>query len=803
MAKASQVEDSDSSVMNTRVNEQELIELPWSRLPSLVRALAKPSDDTVNDVRDQEELISVLSKAASTSSTVDHQVLQCITTLIMRAKRDFARDTLHEPQEHFMHQSFLTSCSYLYAHAASISALPRMCPEVEELRRSFQILFSFQPSVRSHDGVIDLNRLVTVWKNVTKLCKTFSSFIATPENASGISKLLMHVEFTILDTMSFIDRCQLSASVDSTTIAHNIQGARVLFKALQGLLHTFANVLPQQEIDHYWECMGQCLGVMFCHRTLSHVDASCQKHWSCLIDDTTNVIKTSFSFGGPSKRSFATAFEMSFLDLVDSNASFPPERVLHLLVVYSWFSVDTDHDNRGVQLFRHVAAFDGIVKALSALNDNVTLAMTLVEPTLRLYFDAYQRGSTELQTRLLQLTFKDQSGHRHLCRRLWIQALCLWNTYNEACGDEIIHLLLDLTCSNNENFVKAHRIVLSDLLVDMYPAMTLAQKTLCINRCTTVVENMCADGPSYDFSLAAEATLTLLERLTVVGNFIDGVDVLWRSTFVENFLAMSFECCGTAVNIIEQACEENSPVDKGIWRIVDATLLILRTIFSSTQFNVLAPDDQEEVEGYIAQTMPMLVEVLRRLSKTTSEACDIQRRIVQSIKYLLTTFHPGLRRNQDNHLILVLEAMLRMSNIPALKMHSALLLKWLANIQVPPCTVEAVVFLSWSHVLISSSRGKFGCSIANSSTFYCRPRTGPSLALHWKPCGLCCPNPACQSNPKTSHKISIRNTLRWYCNTSTWYTRKKCLVTTSESGVKRKCNWTASGHNAPRSSDSA
>ncbi|RHZ16958.1 hypothetical protein DYB37_005221 [Aphanomyces astaci] len=441
-----------------------------SRLTALLHAVDRPADDALG--ADQEEFIRLLSDEASPTSSLHHEVLQCISALFARAKRDFSRDTFHLPPGLFTFQSFSTGCSYLYTHAASVNAAPLTSPMVMEVRRIVHTLLGFQPCFRTNDGTMNLHVLVTAWKNTTKLCKTFSAHIAIPENAPAIANLVGYVQTSALDTVRFLDGCLSTAlPLDSTTITHNIQvnitqlpscGARVLFKALQGLVHTFANVMSSSEVRFF----TQVPSVLLPPQPAQPLDPACRQHWTSLVDDVSNCIQASLSLGDPTTERGLKTFETGLLGSIQS--THPSDQVLHLLAAYARYCVE--------------------------------------------------------------------------------------------------------------------RTPIS-----------------------TVVERICADGPSHAFGRVDQAKLCLLERFS--RSLLDGVDAASRVVYTEKFMRMCYECCGTAVQIIEQAS------DDGLWRIVDATLLVLGGIFSSHAVDDSTND--HDVQACIAETMPMLLQVLDQLATLT------------------------------------------------------------------------------------------------------------------------------------------------------------------------------------------
>ncbi|RHY20324.1 hypothetical protein DYB25_008529 [Aphanomyces astaci] len=405
-----------------------------SRLTALLHAVDRPADDSLG--ADQEEFIRLLSDEASPTSSLHHEVLQCISVLFARAKRDFSRDTFHLPPGHFTFQSFSTGCSYLYTHAASVNAAPLTSPMVMEVRRIVHTLLGFQPCFRTTDGTMNLHVLVTAWKNTTKLCKTFSAHIAIPENAPAIANLVGYVQTSSLDTVRFLDGCLSTAlPLDSTVITHNIQ----------------------VNITQLPSCVA--LYIDMCYMTFQH----------------TSLFRNQFDDGG--------------------------------------------------------------------------------------------------------------GGY----------------------ADDFVRLLLDLMMCDDDNLDMAHRITIGDLIVDLSVAMHASQKTLIVDSVSTVVERICADGPSHAFDRVDQAKLCLLERFS--RSLLDGVDDAYRVVYTEKFMRMCYECCGTAVQIIEQAS------DDGLWRIVDVTLLVLGGIFSSHAVDDSTDDD--DVQACIAETMPMLLQVLDQLATLT------------------------------------------------------------------------------------------------------------------------------------------------------------------------------------------
>ncbi|RHY08516.1 hypothetical protein DYB36_003892 [Aphanomyces astaci] len=419
-----------------------------SRLTALLHAVDRPADDSLG--ADQEEFIRLLSDEASPTSSLHHEVLQCISVLFARAKRDFSRDTFHLPPGHFTFQSFSTGCSYLYTHAASVNAAPLTSPMVMEVRRIVHTLLGFQPCFRTTDGTMNLHVLVTAWKNTTKLCKTFSAHIAIPENAPAIANLIGYVQTSSLDTMRFLDGCLSTAlPLDSTAITHNIQP----------------------------------------------LDPACRQHWTSLVDDVSNCIQASLSLGDPTTERGLKTFETGLLGSIQ--LTHPSDQVLHLLAAYARYCVERTPSGEWDDC-RHVAAWEGILAA--------------------------QLASTGLQYQL-----------------------------------------------------------------------------------STVVERICADGPSHAFDRVDQAKLCLLERFS--RSLLDGVDDAYRVVYTEKFMRMCYECCGTAVQIIEQAS------DDGLWWIVDVTLLVLGGIFSSHAVDDSTDDD--DVQACIAETMPMLLQVLDQLATLT------------------------------------------------------------------------------------------------------------------------------------------------------------------------------------------
>ncbi|ETV65729.1 hypothetical protein H257_17614 [Aphanomyces astaci] len=688
MAKESQGTDADNSMRDASVHASEQ---SHSRLTALLHAVDRPADDSLG--ADQEEFIRLLSDEASPTSSLHHEVLQCISALFTRAKRDFSRDMFHLPPGHFTFQSFSTGCSYLYTHAASVNAAPLTSPMVMEVRRIVHTLLGFQPCFRTTDGTMNLHVLVTAWKNTTKLCKTFSAHIAIPENAPAIANLIGYVQTSALDTVRFLDGCLSTAlPLDSTAITHNIQGARVLFKALQGLVHTFANVMSSSEIERYWGSMGHVLAVLLPPQPAQPLDPACRQHWTSLVDDVSNCIQASLSLGDPTTERGLKTFETGLLGSIQSTD--PSDQVLHLLAAYARYCVERTPSGEWDDC-RHVAAWDGILTAQLAstgLQYQCTMMMTLgMESMLRLLFDANQHGSQALQLRLLQHTFQSDSiSHRPLCRVVWMQALHLWNQFDDGGGggysDDIVRLLLDLMMCDDDNLDMAHRITIGDLIVDLSVAMHASQKMLIVDSVSTVVERICADGPSHAFGRVDQAKLCLLERFS--RSLLDGVDDAYRVVYTEKYMRMCYECCGTAVQIIEQAS------DDGLWRIVDATLLVLGGIFSSHAVDDSTDDD--DVQACIAETMPMLLQVLDQLATLTCPPGPSQRRIVHTSRSLLTSFHHGLKRNQQNHLVVLLDALLRLAQWPSMGVAVAGWMIWLGDVQVPPHMDEFAAML-WKH----------------------------------------------------------------------------------------------------------
>jgi hypothetical protein len=130
------------------------------------------------------------------------------------------------------------------------------------------------------------------------------------------------------------------------------------------------------------------------------------------------------------------------------------------------------------------------------------------------------------------------------------------------------------------------------------------------------VDSICSDGPDHHFDLSVAARIDLLQQLSN-SNCINSFESLVTPDFINNYLLMSYECCGTAIKLIAEEIHNPSFDEEGIWRVVDASLLTCRAIFLSyEELGCFSRGlDHVGVEKSLSLTLPLLIEVTALLAQ--------------------------------------------------------------------------------------------------------------------------------------------------------------------------------------------
>ncbi|KAG9414096.1 hypothetical protein AC1031_013303 [Aphanomyces cochlioides] len=242
-----------------------------------------------------------------------------------------------------------------------------------------------------------------------------------------------------------------------------------------------------------------------------------------------------------------------------------------------------------------------------------------IETVLLLLLDGPLSSFVAVQQKLLQYTLQDTRDCRELCKAIWKQAMFIWNEQCKYLGDQFVELLVDVICGFTTELNYGPRMVSMDLLRDLHYYMDASQKSICITRIMSVVENMCSDGPSYNFNLTSEATIDLFAFFVGNNYFLSNVDNETKTEFVDKYLLMCYECCGTAVKILsddKEVCES----DDNLWRIVDVTLLVMKAIFCSISFDSDEVRHRDsDVYQVLQMTTPLLFQIVALIAGSNTQ----------------------------------------------------------------------------------------------------------------------------------------------------------------------------------------
>lgn len=275
----------------------------------------------------------------------------------------------------------------------------------------------------------------------------------------------------------------------------------------------------------------------------------------------------------------------------------------------------------------------------------------------------------ELQLFLIQ-QLVHPSGVRHeVISEVWKELLCFgWDDNRTAA---VLATLLSLAqVSDADATADATRLApgvqqtLFELIAYVFPDLPAALQRLCVAEATCVVDTLFSDGPSHAFTRQIASQGALLEHLTAASFLTTYGDELEKEAWVTKYLPLSFECCGTVLDLLNAPATASSltPAERaGMMRILDVCLLVAKAVLDDSDARGV---DVSELAGML---VPMSSEILTQLSVADTdaivqstdatlarEASRSLSRTLETCTYVLGTLGHVLKRNASNQFVLAL-----------------------------------------------------------------------------------------------------------------------------------------------------
>ncbi|KAF0728512.1 hypothetical protein Ae201684_013696 [Aphanomyces euteiches] len=563
---------------------------------------------------------------------------------------------------------------------------------------------SFLQFVRKSGENFDLNLFVLIWKNATKVCLTFKKLLSSSRSEFHSKDLVCHAEKCVVECIAQLKSYQESISISPNLVSHEIQGLRVLIKAINGIASCFIDVMSEEEIIMTWKLFGIFGGEVLKLLIQELLDSSLQSQLKLLYEEVQASVQKALSLSHFSSQEgkledFEVCFTDRFSELVSTHKA-PHLYVQFLLAGFARFYVKSPAQDETIDCALRLRILKLLIKDYTEeyligrnLAKNCSRQIS-IETVLLLLLDGSRSSFVAVQQKLLQYTLQDTSTRdcRELCKSIWKQAMFIWYVLysgflakqcrNEQCkylGDQFVELLVDMTCGFTAELNYGPRMVSMDLLRDLHYYMDASQKSICITRIMSVVENMCSDGPSYNFNLTSEATIDLFAFFVGNNYFLSNVDNETKTEFVDKYLLMCYECYGTAVKILsddKEVCES----DDNLWRIVDVTLLVMKAIFCSISFDSDEVHHRDsDVYQVLQMTTPLLFQIVALIAGSNTQT----RRIVKTSLFLVIRYDDGLKLNSENHFIRLLRCLRQFADRSTAFISTGFMLKFISDIHIP------------------------------------------------------------------------------------------------------------------------
>ncbi|RLN91473.1 hypothetical protein BBJ28_00024434 [Nothophytophthora sp. Chile5] len=300
----------------------------------------------------------------------------------------------------------------------------------------------------------------------------------------------------------------------------------------------------------------------------------------------------------------------------------------------------------------------------------------------------------ELQLLLLKQTLHPDWAQRTLCWEIWRELLCY--CWDEALAVQALETLLAVAQWEDDTdaaFVLARGVddEILQLIAAVYAEMPVGLKGVCMDQATAVIDAICSEGPSHQFTLRMASQLHLLEKLAAA-QFLKEYDGAEKEAWIATHLPMCFECCGTVLQLLtsqSSAPDTQAGDTQGMIRVLDVCLLVLKGVY----------DDNEPREADVAELsrilVPMVTEAFSQLVKPrallpdgprstggsrqpatqpTSRSAKLEREAARCVAraretclYLLTRLGPVVKSNSSNQCVQAMKDVLTLVNQPQLR----------------------------------------------------------------------------------------------------------------------------------------
>ncbi|KAF0719142.1 Aste57867_1256 [Aphanomyces stellatus] len=483
-----------------------------------------------------------------------------------------------------------------------------------------------------------------------------------------------------------------SKPVNYSSVFQELQAIRILLKAFQSIMSNIANTSDEQKVEDYWKCLRNICYAVFRYEYQHPFDEQYRNSFATLLEDVLTCAQSSLSQDhSVDMESTSSRFGSCLLKLVFERHSYSHVMCLQnalLILAYTRnFVSPTQGDKQHLNSRCGYLLLNSCLRAFESLSSligsgrNTTLLQFLIEPAVLLLTQS--PASKILQVEFMNCYLQAKDSERYFFNAVWTETLIIWNKHFPIAGDQFVSVLLDYIVCIDSRIDSNDRLAACELLSILFPHMEESQKLMCISIFADTVEPICSDGPYHTFNLTVSANIQFLDNFVRLCEFLNHIESASRNQFIETYLYMCYECCGTAVRIAAQEAKDSNSIDEGIWRVIDSTLLVLRAIFARGPNNYYQnEEDQPYVEEVRNLLVPLLNEILDVVSTRDVEHITTNR-IASTSLFMVKILNYNLKKNVENYFFNMLKSLVQLSFSSQTSIVVSEFMIHISNIQIP------------------------------------------------------------------------------------------------------------------------
>ncbi|OQR96587.1 hypothetical protein ACHHYP_15138 [Achlya hypogyna] len=553
-------------------------------------------------------------------------------------------------------------------------------PESEDARLTIAYCrdawLGFLSFARTDEPTPDFGLLTCVWKvasllstsvvndNLTRLCTAYRAQFAAAEPTLA-STLCHSLQRSVHSQLTCLEQQMSSSTAD---IALNlVKTLRLLFKAYTSIFACFADHVsvdkvsltrptyasrPSQFHDAV-EFMGTTAAAVFQAQLAARPqETQLVDTLDLLIQDTLGVLDKALK---QPRLAAASLHPWVATQLVESLESPPGDACgLFKLLALLKPGVGSPGQVEATTVARYLDQLFlwGRTVVAQLPSPRRTLLITLlVEPTVALVFVGPPPAHVyRTQLHLLSYSFHASVYQERLCQLVWRRVFqTLW-AGNHPAGIAFVECILQMLTTPFQALPRPadDRTALRDLLASFFDVLSPAQQTTCLAGALEAVNTLCADGPDHEATPALVANVELLEHLVVSGA---ATAHMTSGNFVEGYLAMCFECFGTALDVLAAGADDDADLAAALWRVLDAALLVCR--------GILRPQATPADHPVALCLHPFLIRLLAMVKTLPPSDSIVAARVLDGAFDLLRR-HTLLKSNRGNEYLAMLQHVCRL-----------------------------------------------------------------------------------------------------------------------------------------------